>query len=140
MRRPCTARERKIVELAGNLAEQFAPRAAEHDRESTFPFENYDIMRSSGYLRLTVPEEFGGMGASLYELMIAQERLAMGDAGTALAVNMHLTPIGQWAGIWRITKNPAIEDILRRAGNDSLIWAGFTSEAGVENVIMGAKT
>ncbi|MBL8268337.1 MAG: acyl-CoA/acyl-ACP dehydrogenase [Steroidobacter sp.] len=128
------------MELAARLADDFALRAAEHDRDGTFPFENYDLMRDCGYLRLTVPEEFGGMGASLYELMLAQERLAMGDAATALAVNMHLTPIGQWAGIWRITRNPAIEDVLRRAGENTLVWAGFTSEPGVENVIMGAKT
>ncbi|MGE3600372.1 MAG: acyl-CoA dehydrogenase family protein [Dehalococcoidia bacterium] len=140
MKRVLNARERKIVGLAAELADAFAPRAGDLDRDAAFPHENYRIMRDAGYLKLTVPEEFGGMGASLYELMLAQERLAMGDAGTALAVNMHLTPIGQWAGIWRITRNKAIEDALRRAGEGSLIWAGFTSEAGVENVIMGANT
>jgi alkylation response protein AidB-like acyl-CoA dehydrogenase len=140
MRRPLNQRERRFVDLAGRLADEFAPRAAAHDADGSFPFENYEIMRESGYLRLTVPEEFGGMGASLYELMLAQERLAMGDSATALAVNMHLTPIGQWAGIWRITGNPAIEDVLRRAGAGTLVWAGFTSEPGTDNVIMGAKT
>lgn len=140
MKRPLNTRERRIVDLARKLATSFAPRAAAHDRDGSFPHENYAEMRAAGYLRLTVPEEFGGMGASLYELMLAQETLAMGDGATALAVNMHLAPIGQWAGIWRITQHPAIEDVLRRAGRDELVWAGFTSEAGVENVIMGANT
>jgi len=140
MRRPTTARQRAIVDLAGRLADSFAPRAQEHDREGSFPHENYAAMREAGYLRLTVPEEFGGMGASLYELMLAQERLAMGDAATALAVNMHLAPLGQWAGIWHITRHAAIEEVLRRAGRDELVWAGFTSEAGRENVIQGANT
>src|ERR687892_2707374 len=101
MRHILTPRERDLVELAGGLADRFAERAGEHDRESTFPFENYEEMREAGYLGLTVPEELGGRGASLYELILAQERLAMGDGSTALAVNMHVSPIGQLASLWR---------------------------------------
>jgi alkylation response protein AidB-like acyl-CoA dehydrogenase len=50
-----TARERELVELAGRLADTFAGRAAEHDRDASFPFENYEDMREAGYLGLTVP-------------------------------------------------------------------------------------
>ena len=73
-----TQRQREIVELAGRLADEFAERAAEHDRTGSFPFENYERMREEGYLGLTVPEELGGMGAGLYDLILAQERLARG--------------------------------------------------------------
>ena len=89
-----TPRQREIVELAGRLADEFAGRAAEHDRDGSFPFENYERMREEGYLGLPVPEELGGMGAGLYDLIVAQERLAAGDGSTALAVNMHVSPIG----------------------------------------------
>ena len=30
--------------------EKFAPRAAQYDRDATFPFENYDDMRAAGLL------------------------------------------------------------------------------------------
>src|SRR5690554_2585530 len=101
MRRCLTGRQRGILELAGQLADKFAERATKHDRENTFPHENYDDMRAAGYLNLTVPTELGGMGATLLDLCLAQERLAMGDGSTALAVNMHVSPVGQWASVWR---------------------------------------
>src|SRR5712692_9214694 len=67
VKRVLTAREREIVDLAAGLAAEFAERASEHDRENTFPFENWPRMQEAGYLTLTVPQELGGYGASLHE-------------------------------------------------------------------------
>ena len=44
MRRLLTERQAEIVELAGQLADAFAERAAEHDRDNTFPAENWPVM------------------------------------------------------------------------------------------------
>jgi alkylation response protein AidB-like acyl-CoA dehydrogenase len=140
MRRPLTPRQRELVELAGRLADTFAERAAEHDRKNTFPVENYDDMRSAGYLNLTVPSELGGRGATLSELVLAQERLAMGDGSTALAVNMHVSPIGQWASIWRDTGDERLERLLRDVAAGKVIWASLTAEPGVANNLMDANT
>jgi alkylation response protein AidB-like acyl-CoA dehydrogenase len=140
MRRPLTPRQRELVELAGRLADTFAERAAEHDRENTFPVENYEDMREAGYLSLTVPEELGGGGATLSELVLAQERLAMGDGSTALAVNMHVSPIGQWASIWRDTQDERLEQLLRDVAAGKVIWASLTAEPGVANNLMDANT
>ncbi|QBI20411.1 acyl-CoA dehydrogenase [Egibacter rhizosphaerae] len=128
-----TDRQREIVELAGRLADTFAERADGPDRENRFPVENYEDMRETGYLRLTVPEELGGYGADFHELLLAQERLAMGDGATALAVNMHVSPVGQWAAIWRETGNPKLEEFLRAVARDEIVWASITSERGVGN-------
>jgi alkylation response protein AidB-like acyl-CoA dehydrogenase len=125
-----TARQRELVELAGRLADTFAERAAEHDRDASFPFENYEDMREAGYLGLTVPEELGGRGASLLELILAQERLAMGDGSTALAVNMHVSPIGQLASLWRATGDERLAEVLRRAADGSLVYASMSAEPG----------
>lgn len=140
MRRPLNPREKEIVDLAGELADVFSERAASHDQDSSFPFDNYEDMRAAGYLALTAPQEFGGRGASLHEMFLAQERLAMGDGATALAVNMHVNGIGQWASIWRITGDPGLEEVLRAAGDGEVIWAGLTSERGVQNVLLDATT
>lgn len=83
-------REAAIAERADRLAARFAPRAAEHDREGSFPFENFEDLKQSGYLKLTVPEAYGGEEASAYELVLSQERLARGDGSTALAVGWHV--------------------------------------------------
>jgi alkylation response protein AidB-like acyl-CoA dehydrogenase len=125
-----TPRQRELVELAGRLADRFAERAAEHDRDASFPFENYEDMREAGYLGLTVPEELGGRGATLLELILAQERLAMGDGSTALAVNMHVSPIGQLASLWRSTRDDRLADVLRRAADGTLVYASMSAEPG----------
>ncbi len=92
-----TDRRAEFVALAGELADRFAERAAMYDRENRFPFENFRELHESGYLALTVPEEYGGRGATAIELACAQERLAQGDGSTALAATMHLGIIGRLA-------------------------------------------
>jgi len=139
VRQPLDDRQREIVELAGGLAAEFAERAAEHDRDGSFPFENYERMRDAGYLGLTVPEELGGRGASLYELLLAQERLATGCAATALAVNMHVSPLGQLAILWRRTQDPQLEQFLRAAARGEIIYASMTAERG-HSLLMTSNT
>ena len=51
----------RLVAVAEQLSEELAARAAEHDRENTFVYENFDLMRDAGYLRLAVPRELGGL-------------------------------------------------------------------------------
>jgi alkylation response protein AidB-like acyl-CoA dehydrogenase len=90
-----TEQQNAILALAGQLAAQFAERADEHDRNGTFPFENYTALHAAGYLRLPVPREYGGMGASLLDVVLAQERLAQGDGATAMAVAMTMQVLGR---------------------------------------------
>lgn len=88
------ARSRELVDLAGRLADDFATRADEHDRENSFPTENFEALKATNYIALPVPEELGGLGGTLLDFCLCQERLAQGDASTALAVNMHLFALG----------------------------------------------
>ncbi|MBS1879803.1 MAG: acyl-CoA/acyl-ACP dehydrogenase [Actinobacteria bacterium] len=125
-----TEREEQLLGWVGELADRFAERAGQHDRENTFPHENFRDMREAGFMRLTVPEELGGGGASLRELMLAQERLAMGCPSTSLAVVMHTGPIAGMADLWRNDPQPAVEAILRRVAEDEVIWAALTAERG----------
>jgi alkylation response protein AidB-like acyl-CoA dehydrogenase len=90
---PATEQQKKLCTIAGELADVFAKRAAEGDWEGRFPLENFDDLRRAGYLTLTVPRELGGWGASLLDVVLAQFRLAQGDASTALAVSMHFTNV-----------------------------------------------
>jgi alkylation response protein AidB-like acyl-CoA dehydrogenase len=92
---PKTERQQRLVEMAGELAGRFAARAERHDRDGTFPHENFAELHASGYLSLTIPREFGGGGASILEMALAQERLARGDGSTALGAGMHLSILGR---------------------------------------------
>ncbi len=86
--------EQEIVRIAADLAQRFAERAAQHDDECTFPYENFDELRHAGFPCLTVPAAFGGWGAGLLDAVRAMETLAVGDGSTALAMTMHIQTVG----------------------------------------------
>lgn len=87
-------RTQRLLDLAGRLADDFATRADEHDRDNTFPFENFEKLKETNYVSLPIAEELGGLGGTLLDFAMCQERLAQGCASTALAVNMHLFALG----------------------------------------------
>jgi len=81
-----------LVLTAERLAESFAERADEHDRNGSYPFEAIDALRDERYFTAPVPRELGGLGVvSVHDLVIASSRLARGNASIAIGVNMHLT-------------------------------------------------
>jgi alkylation response protein AidB-like acyl-CoA dehydrogenase len=83
-------RQRELIDLARQLAgERFAPRAETHDREASFPFDDYADLRTAGLLGLCVPERYGGLGADFETYCLVAEQLAQGNASTALTFNMH---------------------------------------------------
>ena len=83
-------RQRELIDLARRLArERFAPRAERHDREASFPFDDYADLRAVGLLGLCVPERFGGLGADYETYCLVAEQLAQGNALTSLTFNMH---------------------------------------------------
>src|SRR5699024_4022860 len=80
--------------LPDSLLDTFRERAVIHDRENTFPEADLADLRERGYLRLLVPTELGGLGASLLEATRIQRRLAQAAPATALSMNMHLVVTG----------------------------------------------
>ncbi len=124
---PQTARQAEFMALADDLAEFAAERAARHDRDNSFPHEVFRRLRETGYLALTVPEEYGGRGATPLELMLAQERLARGDGSVALASTMHLVIIGGLAES-RAWPEPLFERICREVVADGAVINSAASE------------
>lgn len=116
------------VDLARRHAERFRERAERHDRENSFPFEDFEEMRESGYLAITVPEELGGAGAGLLALCRAQEALAEGAPATALGANMHLFTVGLAAEMWRETRDDKLEFFLRAVASGDMVVAASISE------------
>jgi alkylation response protein AidB-like acyl-CoA dehydrogenase len=90
MRLQPSTRQRELIALARRLAREcFAPRAEHHDREASFPFDDYADLRSEGLLGLCVPERYGGLGADFETYCLVAEQIAQGNASTALTFNMH---------------------------------------------------
>jgi alkylation response protein AidB-like acyl-CoA dehydrogenase len=89
-----TAAGDRLVAVAEGLAGKIAERAAEHDRERTYPFEAIDALKAAGYFAAPVPADLGGLGvSSAHDLVVASSRLARGDASVAIGVNMHLVAV-----------------------------------------------
>ncbi|MFB9719466.1 acyl-CoA dehydrogenase family protein [Planobispora longispora] len=111
-----------IIALAAEVGLRCAPSEARHDREATFVTEAYAEMRESGYLKLAVPAEFGGLGAGLRQVVLAEGELARraGSAALAAAMHLYLTLVQ----CWRHRRGaPDAEGALRRVAADGLIMA-----------------
>jgi alkylation response protein AidB-like acyl-CoA dehydrogenase len=71
-----SSRQGELIALARRLAcERFAPRADRHDRDASFPFDDYADLRAEGLLGLCVPERHGGLGADYETYCLVAEQL-----------------------------------------------------------------
>lgn len=95
--------------LTDDMLARFDERAPVYDRENRFFTEDFDELKGSGYLNAAVPEDLGGSGLPITEVMRLQRRLAYAAPATAVAVNMHI----YWTGVAR--------DLLA-AGDSSMKW------------------
>src|SRR5579872_6056750 len=120
-------RREKLVALAAELASDFATRAAEHDRNNTFPVENIDRLKETGYSALVIPEANVGLGADLEDYVLCQEQLAQGCGATTIAINMHLFGLGSM--VERSTgQRPEEKLFLDAIGHGKQIIGGGISE------------
>ena len=78
-----------IFDRASVLASEFAARAALHDRDASFPFENFNRLSEAGLLALTAPAALGGVGAGARDAARVINILGKADPSTALVLSMH---------------------------------------------------
>jgi alkylation response protein AidB-like acyl-CoA dehydrogenase len=109
--------------LPDALLERCRERAPRYDRENRFFQEDFDELRSAGYLLQAVPTEFGGLGYTLPEVARETRRLAQFAPATALALNMHNYWVGDAADAWR-SGDASLEWILREAAAGEVFAAG----------------
>lgn len=143
LKRPLSERQVRLLERARVHAADFAMRADQHDRENSFPHENYEAMKKSGYAHMTMPEEFGGEDVDLLELCACQEQLAQGCAGTAIGVNMHIFGIGsRLFDMARDTpeRRAQGEFMMKMLAEGKAILCGSFSETGVPGAYMLPQT
>jgi alkylation response protein AidB-like acyl-CoA dehydrogenase len=79
---------------ARRLAPRFAARAAGHDRDGTFPVDDFADLRAARLFGLMVPTELGGLGAGFARYVDVAYELARGNGATALVFNMHASVTG----------------------------------------------
>ncbi|RFU60896.1 acyl-CoA dehydrogenase family protein [Peribacillus glennii] len=84
-----TEQQKQYIEDLGKAIEHFSERAEELDESRGFPFQNIEELKDFGYHTLTLPREHGGQGGTLYDYLLAQERIAREDGPTALSIGWH---------------------------------------------------
>lgn len=110
----------RFVGLAREIGEQIAEFSAPHDRDGSFVDEAYTVFRDRGYLNLAVPEELGGLGATIGQTAAAEAELSRHCASASLAVSMHLH-ICLFAA-WRYRRGmPGAEGMLRRVVDEQIV-------------------
>lgn len=93
-----TDKEAELTAAAREIAQSnFAPRAAQYDRDATFPTENYRDLHDAGLLGICVPEDHGGRGADYRAYMLTAAEIGRGCGATALTFNMHVSSC-LWTG------------------------------------------
>ncbi|GAA3244955.1 acyl-CoA dehydrogenase family protein [Pseudonocardia petroleophila] len=108
--------------LAAEIGRVAAAHDAVHDRDATFVVEAYAAMAEHGYLRLAVPAELGGLGASMRQVLLAEEELGRWSGSAALSAAMHLY-LTLLQG-WRLRHGAAdAEAVLRRVADEGLVLA-----------------
>ena len=87
-----TDRQRELRDLLIELcATELRANAKRSDDELLFPRQNLELLGEHGFLGLTVPEEFGGLGENHVGYAMAVETVARyGCASTAMCLVMHI--------------------------------------------------
>jgi alkylation response protein AidB-like acyl-CoA dehydrogenase len=119
----------RLLAAVEELGPLWRERMAEHDKTSTFPYENLAEAEAAGLNRLTVPREYGGFGywmpgnfSGLYRLL---ERMAYWDTNTAQLIQVH----NHAAGIISFHASPEQRDRYLPQIVDGAFLASLGSEA-----------
>ena len=76
-----------------------AAEAERHDRDGSFPVDDFADLRAAGMFGLMVPTRLGGLGSGFAGYADVAYELARGNGATALVFNMHASVTGALAGI-----------------------------------------
>ena len=77
--------QKMIKELAHKIAEEkIRPVAAKYDKTEEFPWDVLKVIAESDLFGLFIPEEYGGMGMSVFNLCLATEEFSRACGGIAV--------------------------------------------------------
>ncbi|HET6642925.1 MAG TPA: acyl-CoA dehydrogenase family protein [Gaiellaceae bacterium] len=161
---PLTDEQREIRDLVRVLArERIAPRAAEIDKSSEFPWDVVELFREHGIFGVMYDEEYGGLGASALTTLVAIEEVSkvcatsglilavqeLGSLGVKLAGNeeqkdryLPRLATGEWLTAYALTEpgsgsdSAAMRSEARREGDIYVINGSkrFITNAGVADL------
>ena len=123
-----TQTEQRLAEIE-RVAREFArPNADDVDKNSRFPIEAINALKTIGLFAAPIPTKFGGAGADPMELARGCAILGQHCSATAAVVAMHHTQV--LSAVHHANGEANLEDYLRRAAKENRVIASVTSEVG----------
>lgn len=124
-----SAEHKDIQEMARNFSrKEIAPAAEHYDKTHEYPWPIVKKAQEQGLTTMNIPEEYGGMGLSLFEECLVDEELAWGCSGitTALGANS----LGMWPILIAGTEAQKMEYGNRLADGQLCAYCVTEPEAG----------
>jgi acyl-CoA dehydrogenase len=85
-----TDEQKMIQQLARDFARnEMAPVAEEYDRSHEYPWPVIKKAQELGLTTMNIPEEYGGLGLSLFDECMVSEELAWGCSGISTAIGVN---------------------------------------------------
>ena len=119
--------QEQAIETARAVGAEFSKLGPQADRDNTFAYASAAIMKESGLVGLSVPKEFGGMGADIWTTCRIAAELSRGDPGIALAYNMHYIMVGILNGSFTDDQR---KEWLPRIADGDILCGTFSEERG----------
>ena len=117
--------------IAAALAERFAHTAAARDLAGGTPKAERDLLRASGLLRLSIPKEYGGLGASWAEILAVARQLTRVDSSVGHVFAFHhlqLASVRLSRGLRALPQNQLWRAVSVSQGSH---WAGWPNRRTV---------
>ena len=111
------------TDIACDIGDAFAARAAMHDREGKFVTKNYADLKKSGLFSAGIPAELGGGGASHAEICAIVREIGHHCGSTGLSYAMH--------------SHPVCVNVFKHARGDAKATAALRKIAAKDLVIAG---
>jgi alkylation response protein AidB-like acyl-CoA dehydrogenase len=93
-----TEEQQRVVQRVAMVGDQqIAPHAARVDHDGAFPREAIAALGNGGWLGLTVPQAFGGLGEGLSTMAAALDQVAQRCSSAAMVYLMHLCGVACYA-------------------------------------------
>ncbi|TKW71701.1 MAG: acyl-CoA dehydrogenase [Cutibacterium acnes] len=121
--------ERTLVQQAARefVDKEVRPVALEIDREDRFPLELFKRAGELGFLGITTPEEYGGMGSDYTTVALVMEEIAKASPVLCVAMGAHSQLAG---GMLKMLGSPEQKErYLRPAASGEIIMACGSTEA-----------
>ncbi|MEN3979184.1 acyl-CoA dehydrogenase family protein [Acinetobacter sp. CWB-B33] len=107
------------LDTAQQLAATFALTAAERDKQGGTPKYERDLIRHSGLLNLSIPAEYGGLGASWNTIFKTIQQIAQADSSLAHVYGFHHLLI---ATVQLFAQPEQYAPWFEQTAKDSLFW------------------